>query len=136
MLKQKKIFRLRSEIRILLISLLLVIPLGFYTKAYNGIARDWVNNSLAGVFYEIFWILLFALLCNRCKPFSIAATVFIATSILEILQLWDSPFLELLRSYFLGRTILGNTFVWSDFFYYLIGSSVGYIWLRIIKKSP
>lgn len=30
------------------ISLLFIIPAGFYSKFYTGPAADWVNNSLGG----------------------------------------------------------------------------------------
>jgi hypothetical protein len=47
--------------------------------------------------------------------------VFIVTCILEFLQLWHPPFLEWIRNYFLGRTIIGNSFSKSDFLYYFFG---------------
>jgi hypothetical protein len=37
-------------------SLLVTVPVGVYTKFHQGPAADWVNNSLGGVFYEIFWV--------------------------------------------------------------------------------
>jgi hypothetical protein len=48
--------------------------------------------------------------------------------------LWHPPFLEVLRSNFIGRTILGSSFNWTDFPYYLVGSGLGYIWLLLIKR--
>jgi hypothetical protein len=44
----------------------------------------------------------------------IAWVVLAATCCLEFLQLWHPPLLETLRSHFLGATILGTTFEWSD----------------------
>ena len=35
-----------------------LVPLGLYTKVYAGSAAAWVNNSLGGVFYVLFWCLL------------------------------------------------------------------------------
>ncbi len=129
-------YRSKSQLVFLLISIVIIIPIGFYSKFYYGPGRNWVNNSLGGIFYEIFWILIFGLLFPRTKTFLLATAVFILTSLLEILQLWHPPFLEFLRSFFLGRTILGNCFVWSDFIYYLLGCLIGYFWLMAIKKAP
>jgi len=119
---------------IIFISLLCVIPIGFYSKFYSGPVEDWVNNSLGGLFYEIFWCLLVALIFTKAKPIKIAVWVFVITCSLEFLQLWHPPFLEYLRGNFFGRTILGNSFNWLDFPYYFIGSFLGYLLLKGIKK--
>ena len=115
------------------ISLLIITPIGFYSKFYKGPAILWVNNSLGGVFYEIFWCLLIFLFFSKTKPWFIATQVLIITCSLEFLQLWHLHFLEIIRSNFIGRTILGNSFTWSDFPYYFIGSGIGFLWLRGLR---
>lgn len=122
--------------RRLLLVLIFVMPLGFYTKFYTGPLQDWVNNSLGGVFYEIFWCLVLALLFRRLRPVSIAGVVLLVTCALEFLQLWHPPFLESLRVNFIGATILGSSFTWSDFPYYLIGSIMGYYLLNCSQRQP
>lgn len=114
-------------------SLLIIVPAGFYSKFYQGPAALWVNNSLSGVFYEIFWCLLIFLLLNKARPMRIAFAVLILTCFLEFLQLWHPPFLEYLRSFFIGQTILGTTFAWSDFPYYFLGSGIGWLCLRRLQ---
>lgn len=121
--------------RVLLVSLLIVIPVGFYSKFYSGSAHTWVNNSLGGVFYEIFWCLVLALFFQRLKPLNIVLIVLSLTCVLEFMQLWHPPLLELLRGNFIGVTILGNSFTWSDFPYYFVGSLVGYFWINTISKK-
>lgn len=116
------------------ILLLIITPLGFYTKFYTGPAAQWVSDSSGGLLYEIFWCLLFFIIFSNAKPFFIAVLVFIGTCFLEFLQLWHPPFLELIRSSFIGRTILGTSFSWDDFIYYLIGSGVGYLILTRLNK--
>jgi hypothetical protein len=114
-------------------SLLVVVPLGFYSKLYSGPAANWVNNSLGGAFYEIFWCLLIFLYAD--KPRVIAISVLVLTCCLEFLQLWHPPFLELLRSAFIGRTILGTSFTWSDFPYYFLGCGIGWLWMRWLRGA-
>lgn len=124
-----------SKYRLLIIlTLIVIVPIGFLTKFYSGPAELWVNNSLGGLFYEIFWCLVFAFILPQAKTFSIAMWVFIVTCALEFLQLWHASFMEILRSNFIGRTILGNSFNWGDFPYYIIGSSLGYAILTILKS--
>ena len=117
-----------------LILLLLITPLGFYTKIYSGPGASWVNDSLGGVFYEIFWCLIIFFFFHKVKSWKIAASVFIITCALEFLQLWLPPFLEYLRSFFIGQAILGNSFSRDDFIYYFIGSGIGYLILTRLQK--
>ncbi|MGO9257281.1 MAG: DUF2809 domain-containing protein [Bryobacteraceae bacterium] len=116
------------------VSLIFIVPIGFYSKFYRGPAADWVNDSLGGFFYDIFWCLMVFLVRPHWKPRWIAAGVLGATCVLEFMQLWHPPFLELIRSHFLGRTIIGTTFDWMDFPYYFIGSGVGWYWLERLRR--
>ncbi|MBD3391606.1 MAG: DUF2809 domain-containing protein [Chitinivibrionales bacterium] len=113
--------------------LAVLVPVGFASKFYTGWGAPWVNNSLGGVLYVIFWCLAIFVLFPQERPSAIAAAVFTATSLLEILQLWHPSFLESIRSTFVGATLIGTTFVWSDFFYYAIGCIAGWIWVDRLK---
>ena len=118
-----------------IVLLLVTIVLGLYTKFYSGHNRHfvhWVNDSFSSVFYEIFWCLL-AFLFFR-KPKNIAITVFLATCCLEFLQLSHSTPLEFIRKYFIGRVLIGTSFVPSDFIYYFIGSGAGYVLMRSLSS--
>jgi hypothetical protein len=117
-----------------LILLLLVTPFGFYTKIYLGPGASWVNDSLGGVFYKIFWCLLVFLLMVNARALVIATSVFMVTCFIEVLQLWHPEFLEIIRSYFIGRTLLGTSFNLYDFIYYFIGSGIGYLILTRLQK--
>jgi hypothetical protein len=126
-----------SKYRLLIsLALMIIVPLGFLTKFYSGPAELWINNSLGGLFYEIFWCLVIAFIFSESKPVKIAFWVFVITCLLEFLQLWHPSFLEWIRSNYLGRTILGNSFNWSDFIYYFLGSSLGYAILSLFRNLP
>jgi hypothetical protein len=117
-------------------SLAVIVPLGFYAKrGYHGPAAGWVRDSLGGAFYEIFWCLVLALTLPRWKPSRVALVVLTATCVLEFMQLWHPPLLEWLRGFFIGRTILGSYFDWSDFAYYFLGSALGWGLLRAITPQ-
>ncbi len=123
------------KVRILtIISLLIIIPAGFYSKFYSGPYYQWVNNSLGGSFYEIFWGLLAFLLFPGIKIWKIVLTVFVVTCLLEFSQLWNNRLLNYFRSFFIGRTIIGNSFNTSDFIYYVAGSIAAYFWIVLIKN--
>ena len=116
-----------------LFSLIIIVPIGFYSKFYRGPAAEWVNDSLGGVFYEIFWCLLILLFLPKVKHWIIALCVLVVTCILEFMQLWHPPFLEILRNNFMGRTLLGTTFTWTDFPYYFLGSGIGWFWIKHLQ---
>ncbi|MBN2519435.1 MAG: DUF2809 domain-containing protein [Bacteroidales bacterium] len=115
-----------------LILIIIIVPIGFYSKFYSGPCKLWINNSLSGVFYELFWCLLIFLFIK--KPFQIAILVFLVTCSLEFLQLWHPVFLEKVRSYFIGKILLGNSFVWTDFIYYFFGCFIAY-WIMTLVKG-
>jgi len=118
-----------------LLLLTLVTPVGFLTKAYGGPGAGWVQNSLGGVLYVIFWTLLFSLPFHRSKPWKVALPVLFVTCALEALQLWHPPLLEAVRGTFLGHALLGNTFSWSDMLHYLGGFLVSLILLHICRRN-
>ncbi len=118
-----------------IISLAAIVPIGFESKFYGGPAHVWVNDSLGGAFYDMFWCLAAFFAFPGGRPLVIAAVVLASTCALEFMQLWHPPFLEYLRNCFIGRTILGTTFAWSDFPYYFVGSAAGWLWLTAVRRA-
>ncbi len=129
---QHRFFRYRLA---LLISIAAIVPLGLTVKFYRGPGQEWLNNSFGGVPYEIFWILLVVFIWPQISALWASLGVCIATCLLEFLQLWQPPFLQAIRATLIGRLVLGNTFQWSDFPYYFIGSFLGWAWLRAIQHQ-
>ena len=121
----------------IILMLIVLTPLGFYTKIYQGPGQDWVNFSFCDSLYEIFWCLVFSLFLPRVRLIWIAVAVFVLTSILEVMQLWHPPILQAIRGTLLGRTLIGNDFIWTDFIYYFIGCVAGFYILKAIdRKKP
>ena len=117
------------------ISIVWVIPLGLYSKHYQGIGSTWLNDYGAAIWYEVFWCLLaFYFLSSQKSLKLIPICVFIITCLIEILQLWNPPILAVIRSHILGKLILGTTFSWWDFPHYLIGCLIAWLWLELIYK--
>lgn len=120
----------------ILVSLCIVTPTGFLFKNYSGLGHTWFNDYGAALLYEVFWCLVaFFFLPNKRYTKAIAISVLVITSILETLQLWQPWFLQEVRSTFLGAALLGTTFVWWDFPHYLLGSLLGWLWMRALAKG-
>lgn len=115
-------------------SLIIITPSGFLFKLYSGKGMEWINNYAVGILYEIFWCLIIFLFFPYKKYITkITIAVFSVTCFLEILQLWHPYFLEYIRSFFLGRTIIGTSFCWGDFPYYIIGCIIAWFWMQKIS---
>jgi hypothetical protein len=110
---QKLLERLGRRVLILL-SLLLIIPLGILSKTYGGIGQEWVQNYSGDVLYEIFWCLLIFWFTPPSKDRSnlvrIAAGVFAVTCTIEVCQLWFNLVPVVIRASFLWRMLLGAGF--------------------------
>jgi hypothetical protein len=121
---------------LIFISLFIVTILGFSFKFYRGeFAQEWLNNSGAAIWYEVFWCLLFFWFIPTKKAvITIPLWVFVITCALEFLQLWQLPMLQVARSTLVGRLLLGTTFSWWDFPHYAIGCIIGWYWLHKIRR--
>ena len=82
------------------------------SKFYGGPAAEWVRHFGGGILYEIVWIGFFAAMLPHAPPSPIALGVLLATSAIEILQLWHPPLLQHIRSTFVRHAFLGSTFSW------------------------
>jgi hypothetical protein len=126
--------KIRLYRRNILISLLSVVPLGFATKFYHGPGAHWFNDYAGGILYEVFWCLSASFIRPTAHTFRIAAWVFGFTCFLECLQLWHPAFLEVIRSTFVGRTLIGTSFTWWDFPYYTAGCGMAWWWMRFLLR--
>ncbi|OGX11569.1 MAG: hypothetical protein A2351_00370 [Omnitrophica bacterium RIFOXYB12_FULL_50_7] len=126
---------LRGRRAQMVVTMAVVIAWGLVSKRYSGPGRFWVNNSFAGVFYEIFWCLFFSFWLPKARPWVIALWVLGVTCGLEVSQLWHPAFLRPVRANFWGAALIGTTFVGSDFFYYVVGCGIGLLWSTLFKKS-
>lgn len=117
----------------LLISIALVVPLGYIVRFYHGGQNEWSDFG-GSVAYEIFWIMLVIVCLPRSSLLWTAIAVCLATCAIEFLQLWKPPLLQMIRATLPGRIILGNTFNWSDFPSYFVGSFLGWAWVRSLRE--
>ena len=121
-----------SPKKYLIVSLVILIPVGLATKHYTGPAADIIVNHSGGTFYVIFWCLFLKLILIRSKPVYICLFSLIITCMIELLQLWHPPFLEIIRSNYAGRILWGSSYSTADFPWYILGSIIGWIWIWLI----
>ena len=85
--------------------------------------------------YEVFWILMgFFFWPKKELANKIALWVLIGTSVLKVLQLWHPWHLEKIRSYFLGKALVGTWFTLWDFPHYVVGCLLGWLVVKLIIR--
>lgn len=120
---------------LIIISLLIIIPLGLFSKAYTGVAQEWVRDYSGDILYEIFWCLFFGWFLTSKKAIAkIPLWVFVVTCAIEVTQLWFKFVPVAIRSSLIWKLLLGSSFAWWDFPHYAFGSLLGWLWLRTILK--
>lgn len=127
--------RLNRYRRALGIAAIVCIPVGLWTKRYSGIGEAWVNGSAGAIVYEMFWICLVGIVFPELSAWSVAIAIFLITSGLECLQLWQSPTLNAIQETTVGRLLLGSVFSPWDFLYYALGCLLGWLVLRQCHRS-
>jgi hypothetical protein len=112
-----------------------LVLLGLATKLYAGPGAGWVSGSAGGVLYVAFWVLVVLALWPSLPPARVAGAVFLVTSALELLQLWQPAWLAPVRASFVGHALLGSTFSGLDFPHYALGALVGWAWARWVRSG-
>jgi hypothetical protein len=118
----------------LLISIAVVLPLGYLVRFSQGPAPEWFNDAFGSIAYEFFWLFLVLLVFPKASPLRVAISIFLATCAIEFLQLCQLQPLSTLRATFVGRLVLGNTFNWTDFPAYFVGCVLGERWVELLNR--
>lgn len=120
----------RFQYRIaLIVGMIIILPLGYWVR-FHSPAPEWLNDLLGSLAYQIFLMMLVALFLPKASLAWVAIWVCLFSCAIEFLQLWQPPWLQAIRATLPGRLILGNTFSWSDFPPYFLGSFVGWAGMR------
>jgi hypothetical protein len=118
----------------LLIGMILIIPLGYSVRFATGLGSPVFQDVFGSIAYQILLMFLFAFFYPRVNLVKVAIGVFILSSAIELLQLWQPPFLQAIRATWAGRVLLGNTFLLADFPPYAIGSFIGWLGLKRLRR--
>ena len=110
-----------------------IIPFGYGVRFSTTLNAPLLQDITGSLAYQILLMMVLAFIFPRLSLAKCAVGVFIASTAIEFLQLCKAPFLLALQATWLGRVILGNTFLWADFPTYAIGCALGWIALRALR---
>lgn len=116
----------------LIIGILLIVPLGYGVRFAEN---TYWSSTFGAIAYCIFWIFLVQLLAPKASPHGTAIGVGLGCCAIEVLQLWQPPFLQALRATLPGRLVLGNTFLWDDFPPYILGCFLGWVMIKWLRRQ-
>lgn len=109
-----------------LIIAVLLIPTGLYLRHRTDWFPDVINLYLGDVLYATLFFYLLSIAFPK-KSALWRALWALACYVIELLQLYKAPWIEVIRNNKLGGLILGHEFLWSDLLAYFIGVSLGYV---------
>jgi hypothetical protein len=127
--------RLRRYRLYLAIAMFISLALGIGSRVDTVPLAAWVQNSAGAMFYELFWMFLVAYSIPELAAGAIAGLIFILTSLLELLQLYQHPILDTIRQTLVGRLLIGSHFDPWDFLHYFIGCMIGWFLLRQLQRQ-
>lgn len=70
----------------------------------------------------------------RTSPLKLAIIVYALGVLDELSQLWRAPFLNEIRSTYIGKLMLGQGFLWSDLVCYGVGTLLAFAIVLIVER--
>lgn len=118
---------------VFLVNILAIVPSGYVIR-FSHILPEYFHDAGGSIAYQILLMLLVLFIYPLANLRLTAIWVCVISCAIELLQLYQPPWLQSIRATLAGRLILGTTFLWSDFPAYSIGSYLGWLWLRFLGK--
>jgi len=118
---------------IFLAAILLVIPIGYGLRAAPGLP-EWIRNFLGNVAYCLLWSLMIAVIAPKMSALRLAIAGSGLVVLIEFSQLLHFGWLVELRSYRLGRLVLGSGFSWIDQIQYLLAAFINSLLLHRVPE--
>jgi hypothetical protein len=111
----------RRKIGYYIVLLMLVLAAGYLSRRYAHLLPLLIRKRTGDALWASAVFVLLAILRPKWRTRAVTfAALFISYSI-EFSQIYHAPWIDHLRSYALGRLILGTTFFWLDQVAYTVG---------------
>jgi hypothetical protein len=101
--------------------LLGVLVLGYASRRYAHYLPVLIQKRAGDALWASAVFVICSLICRKWSTLKLAAVALLISFGVELSQRYHAPWIDHLRSYTLGRIILGTTFFWLDLVAYVIG---------------
>lgn len=115
MKKQRK----DSVIRVTII--LITIILGLGSRYYARYLPKWINLYFGDFLWAFMIFFIMAIIFRRRSTIEILVLALVYCYLIEISQIYHSPWIDNIRQTTVGHLILGRGFLWSDLLSYTVG---------------
>ncbi|MDD2797936.1 MAG: DUF2809 domain-containing protein [Bacteroidales bacterium] len=123
---------------IYLLWVILAIISGLLSRKFELYLPDFVNTFLGDAIWAMMIYFGFAFILNTRKSTFIATISLIFCYLIEISQLYQANWINVIRHTSLGGLVLGFGFLWSDILAYSMGITLAYglevFYFQLIKK--
>lgn len=117
------------------IAILVVIVAGLASRRYPWLFPEYMGkypgDALWALMVFLGWGIVFPAISTRRLAVYALATSFVD----EFSQLYHAPWIDSIRSTFLGHIILGSGFMWFDFAAYAIGILIGVLGESMLRSG-
>jgi hypothetical protein len=113
----------------LCLTYLLLVPFVIWMAFFTRSGAAWIPAFIAAYGGDTLWawmvFMVIRLIAPRWPIWKSAVLTLALAYLGETSQLCHAPWIDAIRSYRLGRVLLGDTFAWSDFVCYTVGVLAG-----------
>ena len=113
--------------------IIVIILLGLGSRAASDVLPRWVHLYVGDVLWSLMIFLIMGILFNKRSTSWIAAVAISYSFLTEISQLYQAPWINMLRRTTIGGLLLGFGFLWSDLFSYFMGVAIGVLFEKLIQ---
>lgn len=114
------------------ILIITVILMGLCSRRYSEHLPGFVGIYAGDTLWALMVFLFAGFLFKRWPAIKIAIVSIVISFLIEISQLYHSPWIDMVRKTRLGGLVLGFGFLWSDLLCYLIGVLIGILIDRLL----
>jgi hypothetical protein len=105
--------------------IIIVVFLGLGSRYFSKLLPGWVELYAGDALWALNVFLMLGFIFLRKNGFWIAFFALIFSCLIEVSQLYHTPWINNIRAYKLGSVILGFGFRWSDMLCYFAGITSG-----------
>lgn len=110
---------------IYIISILITIIIGLGLRTFSGYLPRWVNLYVGDFLWAFMMFFIFALIFKKKTTLKVMVLSLTYCYLIEISQIYHSPWIDNIRQTTVGHLMLGRGFLWSDLISYTVGICVG-----------
>jgi Protein of unknown function (DUF2809) len=113
----------------------LVIPLGLGSRRYAHALPAFVAAYAGDTLWALVAFLGFGLVLPRATTRTVALLAITFSVLIEVSQLYHTPWIDSIRHTTLGGLVLGFDFVWSDLACYVVGVGLGVVIEQVTQAA-